>query len=184
MISPDLISSFTNTIPTVATFIGAVGGIIAAFKAIIEMRQNRKQKEIEHHWRQAAQAQLMLEKIKGEYKTSSALQMLDYGGRKYRVTDDCESRISTNDRNNALRTENLTFNKEEVFVRDCFDRLFESIENIEHFIRRDLVQFSDVSKPLQYYVNIINKKKPVYEFVRHYNYKLVEDFIDRYNLDS
>ncbi len=175
------IDEIENIVKIASACVATIGGLLAAFKAIFEMRENRKQRELEYHWKQAAQAQSMLSIIKTGYETSSALQMLDWGGREYQISEDKKDTISDDELDRAMRVKDLSFTRKEAFIRDCFDRLFESLEDIEHFIRRDLVQFSDVSKPLQYYIEKIKKRDSTLTFIEFYDYHLAMEFINRFN---
>ena len=65
--------------------VGVAGGLIAAFKAVSEMKLNRIQRVREHRWKQTGEAREFLAAIKNENMSSSALRMLDWSGRTYDI---------------------------------------------------------------------------------------------------
>lgn len=164
----------------VTLFIGAVGGVIAAFKAVTEMQHNLRQKRIEHRWQQTSQAREFLKDIKNDYRASSALQMLDWSGRSYDIGLNETATITFDEVEAGLRTSNLSFTRKESFIRDCFDALYDHFETIEHFIRHNFVTFDDVSTPLEYYVDKIHSRDCHARFMREYGYELALAFAERF----
>ena len=173
-----------DTVKIISLIIGSVVGLIAAFKAVTEMKYNLKQRKIEYKWKKTAQAKNFLDEIKSDYRSSSELKMIDWSNRYYKISDDFDEDIITNitydDVILALRTSNLKFTQKESFIRDCFDSLFEKFEIIEHFLIQNFIDFEDISPPLQYYINKIKKDNSYIEFIKKYNYTLAENFISRF----
>lgn len=76
---------------------------------------------------------------------------------------------------------NSSFSSKEVYVRDCFDNLFDAIEQIEHFPRIELIEFEDVRYPLGYYISKLREHEPaVGRFIEFYEYRHAAAFIARF----
>jgi ABC-type nickel/cobalt efflux system permease component RcnA len=67
-----------DEVELIAKLIAIFVGLVGVWRAIFEMRQNRRQREVEHHWKQSSQAKSLVDDIKSDYRCSSALQMLDW----------------------------------------------------------------------------------------------------------
>ena len=160
--------------------VGALGGLIAAFKAVAEMKLNRIQRATEHRWKQTGEAKGFLESIKNGHKSSSALSMLDWSGRTFDISKDERASVTFEEVDHGMRVENLQFSKKEGFIRDCFDDLYEKFELIEHFIRHDFIEFTDVEGPLDYYVKKIAKNENLMRFMEKYDYDLALGFVGRF----
>ena len=173
-----------STLKAVSMLIGIVGGLIAAFKAITEMKHNLAQRKTEHRWKQTAQAKSFIDEIKKDQKASDALQMLDWSGRTYQIKEGVFEEITFDDLIEGLRTSNLSFSAKEAYIRDCFDALYDHFEMIESFIRHEFIVFEDVSAPLEYYMAVIRSKSYHEAFIKEYGYSLALKFISRFGLDS
>lgn len=173
-----------SIIKTCSLLVGTIGGLIIAFKAVIEMKNTSKQRKIEHRWKQTEQARIFLDEIKNNYKVYSALQMLDWSERNYTLENAVEMNITSEDIKIGLRTKKLQFSEKEAFIRDCFDSLYDNFEMIEHFIKKDLIVFEDIAIPIKYYVEKINKKQFHSSYMKEYGYLLTLDFIDRFKYNK
>lgn len=171
---------FESVLKALSLGVGSVGGVIAAFTAISEMRLNRNQRVIEHRWKQTGEAKEFLAAIKNNYKSSSALQMLDWSGRSYDISDDEKASIKFEDVEYGMRIKDLQFSKKESFIRDCFDDLYDKFELIEHFILHGFIEFTDIEKPLQYYAKKIAANENHVGFMKKYNYDLALSFVKRF----
>jgi hypothetical protein len=160
--------------------VGATGGLIAAFKAVSEMKLNRIQRATEHRWKQTGEAKEFLDSIKNSSKSSSALRMLDWSGRTYDISSDEKASVTFVEVDHGLRVENLHFSKKEGFIRDCFDDLYEKFELLEHFIRHNFIEFADVEGPLEYYSKKIARNENHIRFMQKYKYDLALDFVNRF----
>jgi hypothetical protein len=163
--------------------VAIIGGLIAAFKAIAEMRENREQRVRELRWKQATAAKEFFDEILADSRVNDALQMLDWSGRDYKIDEDTVATITSEDVWYALRTTNLKFTEKETYIRDCFDRLLYSVERIEQSISIGLFNFEDVQYPLEYYARKLRsgKKREAFEgFLRSYGYVLAKRFFYRF----
>lgn len=162
--------------------VAAVGGVIAAWRALVEMRRNREQRAEELRWRQAREAKEIIASLEEDRRARCAMTMLDWpGGRPFRVRDDAEERIAKDDWLPALRTENVTFTKTETFVRDCFDGFLDKLEHVNNYITIGLVNFSDVETPLGYYVKLMaNDRQTIESFMKSYGYTGAIEFCKRF----
>jgi hypothetical protein len=164
--------------------VAIIGGLIAAFRAISEMRENREQRVRELRWKQSTAAKEFFDELLANPSVSDALQMLDWSGREYKIDNDTTTTITSDDVWYALRTTNLKFTGKETYIRDCFDRLLYSVERIEQAIRIGLYNFEDVRYPLEYYARKIGggKKREAFEgFLKEYGYTLAEGLLNRFD---
>lgn len=166
-----------------AVIIAPVGGLIAAFRAIQEMREGRRQKQVEFRWRQAKEAEGYLERLFANKRAAAACRMLDWQGREFTLGNGEKVEIWWQHVHKALRTDNLIFDVREVFIRDAFDALLGEIERIEQMVSINLVRFEDVSRPIGYFVNLMAKEKPVFEgFILKYGYTRAQELFGRYEV--
>ena len=79
--------------------VAIIGGLIAAFRAIVEMQQNRQQRVKELRWRQANLAKDVLDEMFSHPYSENAVFMLDWdqGKRMYEVKKDTFESISYHD---------------------------------------------------------------------------------------
>lgn len=157
-----------------STIVVVIGGGIAAYKAIHEMRQNLA-------WKKADAAKKIIDELFNDEKAVAAMTMLDWGGGRLYEVGDKKHYINRDLMLRALRLDNLHFNHEEQYVRDCFDALFIKITMIGWMVDRHLVQFDDVHEPLKYIAKKINQFSSVFfPFLSHYNYDVALLFICRF----
>jgi hypothetical protein len=108
----------------VAWVVASIGGVIAAFKAVAELNRGRADRKAEFRWKQAEMAKTVLDETWSADPVRCALSMLDWSGRTYNTGNRETKEITHEYMWNALRTTNTTFeDHDQVFVRDCFDRL-------------------------------------------------------------
>ncbi len=164
--------------------IAAIGGLIAAFKAIYEMQQNRKQRIKELRWRQASVAKTILDEMFSHKQSGNAVLMLDWNEdkRQYQIMDGGNEEISYDEVIAALcKTQLAALNNKERYVRECFDYFFYLLDRIEHNIEIELINFADVESPLQPYVKKINEQQQVYDgFMKAQMYELARKLITRF----
>jgi hypothetical protein len=177
--------NFMNLFQAAAWIVAATGGLVAAFKAIVEMRKATEQRIADQRWKQAEMAKKCIDELFNRCLASCAMKMLDWDGREYK----CDSRktgpISADFRRMALRTEKTVFSpaSDEQFVRDAFDELFDGFERLEHFVQINLIQFEDVENQFSYYVDCITRHEDREVFVRFmtaYNFRLGLAFLSRF----
>jgi hypothetical protein len=169
--------------------IAAIGAVIAAFQAIHEMRNNRsqriseeEQRKSEHRWRQAELSKEILDEIWSSELGSAAMKMLDWSNREFAIQEGQHERITREDVKAALRVTDVEFNAKEVFIRDCFDDLLDSITLLEHFITIQLIHFGDVKHPIKYYVEELSGdfRKIIDRYTDEYAYRYAQNFFNRY----
>jgi hypothetical protein len=172
---------FKDLIQVLTWLVAAIGGLIAAFKAIAEMRQGNKDREEQFRWRQAEMAQTILDRTWNDELAKSALKMLDWSGLKYERKGGFTGHITHEEMWRALRVQNTTFTDDEQFVRDCFDKLFDDFGNIQHYLNIGLINWKDVEARLNYYVILLAERKKVYkDFLETYQFDLALQLLDRF----
>lgn len=157
-------------------------GIVAASKALHEIRENRDLRREELRWRKAQLAREVLKGIRDNPAIRGAGLMLDWTGREFEILPGIRASITWPEMDHALRTRsNGGFSDKEAFVRDCFDSLFDALEQVEHYLRTGLIEFEDVGFPLEYYVAQLRERGDViYPFLTEYGYDLGKPFLERF----
>lgn len=180
-------SNIKDWVDILTKLLASIGGLIAAFRAIYEIRANRKQRIEEFRWKQANISKTIIDELLSDEKAQAALTMLDWPGRKFLLEDSEDKQklvtVSRKDITKALRTKNdYGFDDKEVYIRDCFDSLFNYFERIQHFIDIKLIDFQDVVFPVDYYVFRIMYDQPYIIFkcyFRKYGYRKTEVFFEQ-----
>jgi hypothetical protein len=165
-----------------------IGGVIAAFKAVTELRRGNKERaeairerREQFRWQQAEMARTILDQTWNDSLAKSAMRMLDWSGLKYEYTGRFTEPITHENVHHALRITNTIFTDDEQFVRSCFDQLFDHFEGIEHYLNIGLVNWEDVRGRLEYYINLLGRNKPIYEkFLTTYQFKLALSLLNRF----
>jgi hypothetical protein len=166
-----------------AKVVAIVGGLIAAFKVIIEMRENRKQRVRELRWKQSNSARELLKEMFSSKFASDASTMFEWTGREFNILDEVKEPITFDDVREALRTYDTFFNDKEIYIRDCVDSFLYYIEIIEQAIKNELIQFADVKFPMDYYVKTLKKNNlidPLNSFIEQYDYDNAKSFFKRF----
>jgi hypothetical protein len=175
---------FTKDVVQVAAWCAAIiGGLVAAFKAIHETAQNRRQRTRELRWNKAQLAREILDKLHSNKRFHDALVMLDWTGRDYEIAPGQLQEIRWEDLPTALRAwhEPISFDEKEVYIRDCFDDLFDGFNLLEHYLRTDLLDFDDVEFPMAYHVGKLRERwDAVSVFINHYGFRRAVAFVDRF----
>ncbi len=163
-----------------------IAGIVAAWKAITEMRRSNDQRREDMRWKQAEMAKKCLDEIFSNCQARAALRMLDWTGSVYTKPDKTETgSITFESRRSALRTKDPIFppGDDGPFIRDAYDELFDGFERLEHFIRIKLILFEDVKQPLSYYVGkfaVQEERAVIQPFLQEYGFQLAQDFLNRF----
>ncbi len=170
-----------------AWIVASVGGVIAASKAVVELRKATRQRAADMRWKQAEMAKTCIDELSKCCFAQCAMKMLDWSGRSFECGSRKTGPITAETRRRALRTEGAVFAPEsdEQFIRDAFDELFDGFERLEHFIRIDLIRFEDVENAYAYYLDRPARptERPVAEkFLTEYNFGLALPFLDRFNV--
>jgi hypothetical protein len=175
--------------------IGVVGALLAALVFIYQFRETILQRSVEQRRTQAALARELLANLFSDPRSRDALRMLDYGARTYLVGGSSTS-ISAGDVKNGLRITPqrphkrpgeaddetvLRFSPDELYVRDCFESLFDQVDILEHFVQRELLDPDDLRPPLAYYAKKINADTQTFSvFLKQYEYELSRAFLLRF----
>jgi hypothetical protein len=139
--------------------VGIGGGLVAAFRAVYELREGRKQRQKDLRWKQANTAYSLIKEMLSESDAVNTITMMDWTGREYEITPKVSEVINFEDVRAALRIDNLRFTDKEVYIRDCFDTFLFHIVLFEQAINNGLIGFQDVIFPMKYYLRSIKKLK-------------------------
>jgi hypothetical protein len=177
-----------DLIQVVTWLVAAIGGVIAAFKAVSELHRSNeeraeaiRERQVQFRWRQAEMARTILDQTWSNNFARSALKMLDWSGLKYERAGATTEPITHENVYHALRTTNLRFTDDEQYVRDCFDQLFDDFERMEHYLNIGLVNWDDIQGRLDYHVNLLARQRKIHEqFLRAYQFKLALLFLERF----
>jgi len=172
-----------------AWLVAAVGGVIAAFKAVSELKRSNeeraealRERREQFRWREAEMARTILDQMWNDTLATSAMRMLDWSGLQYEQGQRLTNPISQSDVWHALRTTNTSFTPDEQFVRDCFDQLFDYYERMEHYLGIGLISWEDIQGRLEYYAGLLARKKTVYEqFLTTYQFGLASRLANRFS---
>lgn len=109
--------------------------------------------------------------------------MLDWEGREYEVRIGVPDTVTFPEMEQALRPHDATsnFTDKEVHIRDCFDKLLDVIEEIEHYLQLGLIEFEDVRYPFRYYIKKLNQHEAmVGRYIEFYEFERSAAFIARF----
>lgn len=182
MMSGDLKDWFQVAAWVVAT----VGGLVAAFKAVAELRRSNIQRLEDMRWKRAEMAKKCIDQIRTNAAATAALKMLDWDGLQYDLPSGGKTEPITHSlRSLALRTTNTVFEPAgaERFVRDAFDALFEEFQSLEHFLRIKLIVFEDIELAFSYYADRLaaaSEFAVIFNFLDVYGFKDAIVFLDRF----
>ena len=164
-----------------AWVIAAVGGVIAAFKAVAELKRGHENTQNQYRWRRTKEARDIIDAMNARPLSANAMRMLDWSGRSYKLPNGEDQTVKWNDVYRALRTEDLNFTLTEVYIRDCFDSLFDDFERVEQFINSGLIAFDDVGPAIEYYVSRMSREQNIFEdFMGVYEFEDAIDFCRRF----
>jgi Asp-tRNA(Asn)/Glu-tRNA(Gln) amidotransferase C subunit len=174
---------------TVGSAVAATcGGLVAAFKAIAEWRratlQRRdelRQKALEFRHKQAVFSRDLIKDIFGDAWSRAALRMLDWDLNDYEDVKGTKYEISRAEVKRALRTSELHFSDTEVYIRTCFESLYDYLEQLENLIRLEVINFQDIETTFRYYaVRAVRPDTDHSSFFVYYDYPKAKQFIDRF----
>jgi len=159
------------------TLFGIPAALLAAWKAIKELRNGNEEKVRENRHKQAAAARDALKDLFASEKARAAMQMLDWSGRTYADGKE-QHTVFGSDLARALLTVNLTFDTKERMIRDCFEDFFDRLQLIEHYISIEFLNFHDMAVPVSYYARHIVANMTAFEpFLDGYGYPLAQKFL-------
>lgn len=161
------LNPLTKDVAQVLSWVAAVVvGALAVWKAVGESRQNREQRERtlesakadrqqreqELRWRRAQTGSGLVDRMLSDRLATDAMQMTDWSGRSYTLSDGTIGTIGQDDVIRGLRATRGGFGPKEAFVRDAFDALFLHLVRFEQAIAIDLTTLDDVRVPVDYYI--------------------------------
>lgn len=183
-----------QTVSWIGAAITAALGVIGFFITQYLSRQQRRaeitqreesneaaKRELE--WRRASAAWFSIQKLESDKYAGDAMLMLDWDGRSFPSDPSSDQKWSINRRAmlRALRTKGESFDPEEVYVRDAFDRLFWHFEWVQSQIESGLIELRHVRFPFAYLAAHMRTKenRPVFdEFLKEYCYAGASRLID------
>jgi len=164
--------------------LGLFAVLLGLWKGVYELWVGRKQREKELVWKQINTAKELLNDIHTHDLAKNAVHMLDWcdGQAVYQISTETRLSIAYKEVLEALQMNGMPPQSDsDVYVRDCFDWFFYRVDRIEHYINRGLIDFQDVKSVFQPYAREIEKHKPIFEeFLAFHEYRLAEQFFDRY----
>ena len=174
---------FKDWIQAASLVVISIGGLIAAFRAVYEMQQNREQRAEELRWRRANVAKGILDELFSNPQSQYATLILDWSERQreYEIKKGYNQAISYDEVVAAVgKMQEADLSDKEVFIRDCFDCFFYLIDRIEHSIQIKLISSEDVDAPLRRYAKKIGTQQETYDnFMKLHGYSLAIQFFKR-----
>jgi len=141
----------------ILTAIGLMGAAIAFAIGAIQYAKAQS-------WKRAEWVAQEMDAFFRDPIVKSALQMLDWDGRRIQLYPERESYA---DRFVVVDDENLVkalqshierrcgFSQQEAHIRDIFDHLLDRLERLSCFVRAGLIAYDDVAPYLQYWAKVI-----------------------------
>lgn len=146
------LAELRDVLGMISLVIGVFGGLLAAQKAIGEMRRTNR-------WRRANAATELLKTFFADKVFRDALMMLDWDGRPFDL-DGKREPIRHVEVFTALEQSDDVSEKR-VFIRTSIDRLLEAFDRLEYSIKMGLIEYEDVKYALEFYVGVLAKEKVV-----------------------
>ena len=134
---------FKDVVEVGAWCAAIIGGLVAAFRAISETAENRALRARELRWKKAQLAREILDRFHANRQFRDALIMLDWSGREFEISPSIREQVHWEELPIALRAwkEPTLFTEKEVYIRDCFDQLFDGFNLLEHYLQTRLLEF-------------------------------------------
>ena len=173
-----------NWVQLGAVCVAIVGGLLAVFRGIYEMRQSTCQRSLDLRWKRANAARDLVSDIHHDQRAAAAVLMMDWsdGAHEHDLGSGRREMLSYRDVVAALaKPAGECREAREHYVRDCFDWFFYYVDRVEHYIETGLVDFVDVASVFKPYVRVFQKDQTTYDqFVATRGYELVPKFLARY----
>lgn len=159
-----------------------IGGLIAAFKAIAELKENRELRARELRWKQAELAKELLDDLFTNKCAKDALQMIDFNKFSFEIQEGKGmEEITRQQVLESMDPKKTQLNTTEIFIRDRFDTLYYYIDRLERSLKSDLVKFEDIQPTLDYYVKKMSFERPAYEqYLITFGVPLTLSFLNRF----
>jgi hypothetical protein len=168
-------------------FVEAGGFSVAIFTAwagLKKAHEDRKdaldQSKRDLQWRQTLEAQNAVRRLVGDSRAQNAMTMLDWDDREFEISPSQSEPISRDERRIALRTSPVSFAPKEMFIRDCFDGLFDQFQMIQQEINNKMFDVEYVRYPIGF-ANLMKKPKDwpiIHAFLTAYDYPLAKMLIE------
>jgi hypothetical protein len=181
--APQGLMPFTKDIIQILSWGAAIiGGLIAAFKAIAELRENRHLRARELRWKQAELAKELLDDLFTNQSAKDALQMIDFNKFSFKIQEGKEmEEITRQQVLESMNPQKTQFTSKELFIRDRFDTLYYYIDRLERSLKSDLVIFDDIQPTLYYYVRKMSLERHAYEqYLSNFGFPLTLSFLNRF----
>jgi hypothetical protein len=156
------------------------GLVYTVYKGVQEAREGRIQREKELRWKQAAAARELLDELFDWPDAWVALQMLERDGREFTTPQSTRIRVNSADYRAALSKRGDKIDRNEQYLRDCFDSLFYYFGLFEHYIMRGLVEYADLASPIHYYLRRLTAQLDVViPYLEDYDFDRTQQFLAR-----
>lgn len=179
----------------IACGVGLAGAGFTIYKGLREFRLAREQRAEELRYRlrelrhkQALLARELIKELMADVHARNALRMLDWLDRSYTDANGTTHRVRRADLQTTLRTYqpgDRGFTPTDAFVRQCFESLYDHIEQLQNLIRVGIVDKEDVTPPLRYYCEIALHPTIAHDdFLKAYDYPGVLEFLKNFTTPS
>jgi hypothetical protein len=176
-----LVKIVAGSVTAATAVFGVLKGLSEWRKATQQRRDELALRQREFRHKQAIFGRELAKEVFADPKSRDALRMLDWLDTSYHDDSDNVLRIRRADVQNAMRTVNLTFTDEEVFIRTRFESLYDHFEQMEHLISLNVIDFTDVETAFRYYVH--RAMQPDIQhlgFLDMYDYPQAKAFLQRF----
>ncbi len=168
--------------------IAVPSGLVAVLKALAEWRESRRQRFAELRWRRANAAREILHEVHAHRLAAQAVSMLDWsaGRHSYEYEPGRTDTWSYDEVKAALQLPPADCHSgRDVFICDCFDWFFYFVNQLEHYIVTELIDFEDVAAVFRPYANKVRADAAVFAgFWAERQYDLAPRFFARYDMDD
>ena len=148
-------------------------------------------------WKRAEFASRLLERLREEWALQFCCYVLDYSSRRIKAPDEYEGFKGNDDGafvhtverlEEAMKTEEerQVFEWPLIVYRDSFDRFFQYLENLDHYINIGLIETKDIT-PIRYWLQQVNHyrfndKQVFTNFLEHYQYTGVFSLMKKFDI--
>jgi hypothetical protein len=163
----------------VAWAAAVVVAVYTVYKGNRELHASTAQRNADLRWKKASAAKELLGDIHKNRWAPTAVQIMDHGSVPCDYEPDAKTKIRINFEGavKLLGKPQEECNTEEAFVRDCFDWFFFSVDQIQHYIDRNLIEFEDVAPVFKPYAKKLAPNREVHEsFMKYHDYDLALKF--------
>jgi len=138
--------------------------VIVALGGLYVWRQKSKDSKLEFIRARAERVKGMIDEIINDKEAGQALLMIEPEARLYQIHGH-ERRLYHEQAMEALMT-NVP-DDDQIYIRDCFDKLFYLLDRVEKQMVGGLVRFEDLETPLTYYARLMAGDSWIYRSYLH-----------------